>query len=215
MPEKEFATNMSTTALKIIACISMLIDHVGLVFFPGQLIFRLVGRLAFPLFCYCMTVGMVYTRSIRKYLTRLLLFAFISQLVYMFAFWPEFKTGEIARLNIFFTLFLSLLAVWAFKEKKYWLFVLAAALSVIFDFDYSAMGIVLMLIFYLCRNKVALGAALFVVSFIPYCYYNPLIAVITALLIFADIDIKISISKWFFYAFYPAHLLVIAILRNI
>ena len=215
MPEKEFATNMSTTALKIIACISMLVDHVGLVFFPGQLIFRLVGRLAFPLFCYCMTVGMVYTKNIKKYLMRLLVFAFVSQVIYIFAFYGELKTGEIAKLSVFFTLLLSLLAVWGFKEGKYWLFAVSVLLSLIFDVDYSAYGIVLVLLFYLCRNKPALGAALFVVSFMPYCFYNPLIAAITALLIFAQMDINIRISKWFFYAFYPAHLLVIAILRNI
>ena len=62
--------------------------------------------------------------------------------------------------TIFFTLFMSLLIVWEFKEKKYWLFVAGVLVMSFINFDYSTTGIILMMIFYLCRNKPALGAAL-------------------------------------------------------
>ena len=69
--------------------------------------------------------------------------------------------GQFTNWNIFFTLFLSLLAMWAFVERKYWLFALAFFVVSWWNFDYSGNGILLMLIFYLCRNKPGVGAALF------------------------------------------------------
>lgn len=50
-------TNLDTDFLKLIAIVSMLIDHIGSVFFPEVGGLRWIGRLAFPIFCYCMTVG--------------------------------------------------------------------------------------------------------------------------------------------------------------
>lgn len=71
-------TNLDTNLLKLIAIISMAVDHVGTVFFPEYPVFRWIGRLAFPIFCYCMTVGLLYTRDLKKYLLRLAAFAVIS-----------------------------------------------------------------------------------------------------------------------------------------
>lgn len=64
-------TNLDTDFLKLIAILSMVIDHVGTAFFPEYPAFRWAGRLAFPIFAYCLTVGLLYTRDIRKYLLRL------------------------------------------------------------------------------------------------------------------------------------------------
>ncbi|WP_278245531.1 TraX family protein [Hungatella hathewayi] len=52
----------------------MLLDHVGGAFFPQYPIFRWLGRLAFPIFCYCLTVGLLYTHDIKRYFGRLALF---------------------------------------------------------------------------------------------------------------------------------------------
>ena len=70
-------TNLDTDLLKLIAIAAMLIDHIGGAFFPEVGVFRWIGRLAFPIFCYCMTVGLLYTRDIKRYLGRLGLFALI------------------------------------------------------------------------------------------------------------------------------------------
>ena len=56
-------TNLDTNFLKLIAILCMVVDHVGTVFFPGYPAFRWVGRLAFPIFCYCLTVGLMYTHG--------------------------------------------------------------------------------------------------------------------------------------------------------
>jgi len=141
-------TNLDTNFLKLVAIISMFIDHVGAAFFPEYPVFRWLGRLAFPIFCYCMTVGMLYTSNIRRYLGRLGLFAVISQPFWILAFNPQDILGNLTNWNIFFTLFISLLAVWGFKEKKWWLFILAFLVISLWNFDYSSTGILLMLVFY-------------------------------------------------------------------
>lgn len=215
MQESEFKTNLNTDLLKIIACISMLIDHIGLAFFPEDQFFRLLGRPAFPIFCYCMTVGLHYTRSIKKYLIRLAVFALISQPFYMLAFYPEMNTWDGSQPNILFTLLVSLLALWGFKEKKYWLFVLTSLITLIPIFDYSVYGVVLMLIFYLCRNKPWFGALLFVTAYLPNMLGNLLVAVLTSLLIFAPMERRFKLHKWFFYVFYPGHLVLIGIIKQL
>lgn len=82
-------TNLDTDLLKLIAIVSMLIDHIGGAFFPTVGMFRWIGRLAFPIFCYCLTVGLLYTHDIKRYLGRLALFAVISQPFYVLATHPH------------------------------------------------------------------------------------------------------------------------------
>ena len=95
----------------------MLIDHIGSVFFPEVRVLRWIGRLAFPIFCYCMTVGLLYTHDIKKYLFRLGIFALISQPCYIFAFHPYDFWAQFTNWNIFFTLFLSLLAMYGWNAN--------------------------------------------------------------------------------------------------
>jgi len=58
---------LSGNMLKIIAALAMLCDHVGLLFFPSQDIFRIIGRLAFPIFAFMIAEGCKYTRNKAKY----------------------------------------------------------------------------------------------------------------------------------------------------
>lgn len=230
MNEPRLKTNLDTTFLKLIAILSMTIDHVGGAFFPQYPVFRWAGRLAFPIFCYCMTVGLLYTRDIRNYLTRLAVFALLSQPVYVLAFNADRFWEEFTSLNIFFTLFVSLLGLWSFREKKWWLFAAVVLALLCINFDYATTGLMLMLIFYLCRNRPHLGAALFVLSYLPAWWSGYLedpkslvigghaigfeiFSILAAPLIFLHTNTKIRISKWFFYAFYPAHLLAIFLVR--
>ena len=66
MDSEKLKTNLDTNFIKLVAIISMTFDHVGSVFFPEYPVFRWIGRIAFPLFCYCLTVGMLYTHDIKK-----------------------------------------------------------------------------------------------------------------------------------------------------
>ena len=91
------------------------------------------------------------------------------------------------------------------------------------NFDYSTTGIILMLIFYLCRNKPALGAALYFLSYLPAFWgdvQDPLALVVgghaisfEAFSLLALPLIYLKISKWLFYLIYPAHLLLIYLLQ--
>lgn len=227
-------TNLDTGLLKLAAVVSMLVDHIGGAFFPEAGVFRWAGRLAFPLFCYCMTVGLLYTRDIKRYLGRLAVFALVSQPFYVLAFHPRDWMTDMnwANWNIFFTLFLSLLAMYGFKERKWWLFLGALFTVSWWNFDYSGTGIQLMLIFFLCRNHPRAGAALYVLSYLPALWSgymeDPLclvlggfavdwtvFALLAAPLIFLPTRSGLRIPRWFFYAFYPAHLAVIALIQFI
>ena len=231
-PGPRLRTNLDTDFLKLVACISMAEDHVGGALFPEAAVFRWLGRPAFPLFCYCMTVGLLYTHDIRRYLGRLAIFAVVSQPFWILAFNADDILGNLTNWNIFFTLFLSLLGMYGVKERKWWLFALALFTVSWWNFDYSGGGIQLMLIFYLCRNRPGLGAALYVLSYLPsltngwaedplcltmggLCIDWSFFAVFAAPLIFCATHSRLKVSKWFFYAFYPAHLAVIALARNI
>lgn len=224
-------TNLDTNFLKLIAIISMVFDHVGSVFFPEYRAFRWIGRLAFPIFCYCMTIGLMYTHDVKKYLLRLAIFALVSQPFYVLAKNQNNIMENLTNWNIFFTLFISLLAMWGFRARKWWLFVAGVLVIGLFNFDYSLMGIELMLIFYLCRQKPLLGAGLYVLLYTPAVFFGSglddpnalilggqafgfeLFALLAMPLIFLNTKVKPRIPKWFFYGFYPAHLAVIALVR--
>ncbi|MCI8856499.1 MAG: fimbrial assembly protein [Clostridiaceae bacterium] len=223
--QPKLGTNLDTNFLKLIACLAMLIDHVGGALFPEVQAFRIIGRIAFPLFCYCMTVGLLYTHDIKRYLLRLGIFAIASQPFYILAFHPYDWRAELFNWNIFFTLFISLLAVWAFKERKWLIFAAAFFVICCWNFDYSANGIILMLIFYLCRNKPLLGLGLNVLFWLPCLFYGGELAIgtfsfdrqvfaaLSLPFIYGHTNVCPKIPKYIFYAFYPAHLAAIAFIR--
>ncbi len=230
--QPKLKTNLDTDFLKLIAIISMLIDHVGGNLFPQYPAFRWIGRLAFPIFAYCLTVGLLYTRDIKKYILRLSVFALISQPFYIFATHPWDWQAEWMNLNIFFTLVVSLVAMWGLHTQKWWLLVAMFLLASLVNFDYSSQGIILMLIFYFCRNKPAMGAGLYVLTWLPALWSgyleDPLSVVIgghainwtvfgllSVFPIFIPTHTGVKIPKWFFYGFYPAHLAVIGVIRVI
>ena len=179
-----------------------------------------------------MTVGLLYTHDIRRYLGRLAVFAAVSQPFWILAFHPDDILGNLTNWNIFFTLFLSLLAMWGFKERKWWLFLACVVVLALFNFDYGYGGVVLMLIFYLCRRHRAAGAALYVLDYLPALWGGSLedplalvvgghpvnwtiFALLALPLIYLPTKSGLRTPKWFFYVFYPAHLAVIAAVRSL
>lgn len=229
MQEQKLKTNLDTNFIKIIAVISMTIDHAGAVFFPEYPVFRWIGRIAFPLFCYCLTVGMLYTRDIKKYLLRLFIFALISQPFWILGFNAGDIFGNIFNLNIFFTLVVSLAAAWGFKEKKWWLFAAGALLLSFINFDYGITGLFLILVFYLCRNKPWLLAVIYTASYLPALIGDAssnlalkigghaidwtIFALLALPFILIHTNFRPKVSKWFFYIYYPAHLFVIFLIQ--
>ena len=70
--------NEDTNLLKLVALITMLTDHIGLVFFKDIQIFRMIGRLSFPLFAYSTFIGYYKTNNLKKYILRLLIIGIIT-----------------------------------------------------------------------------------------------------------------------------------------
>ena len=79
---KTVRTNQNSGLIRLLACLFMLIDHVGKMFFPHVPEMRLIGRMAFPLFAYGIAVGAVYTHNPLKYVKRIVLLALVSQPLY-------------------------------------------------------------------------------------------------------------------------------------
>lgn len=107
---------MSALTLKIIACIAMLLDHIGYalkITYP----YRIIGRIAFPIYAFLLTEGYVHTKNFKKYLTRLFIFALVSEIPFnLFTRNKLFDIGSSS--NIFFTLSLSLVLLYLLDEAK-------------------------------------------------------------------------------------------------
>lgn len=135
----------------MLAIVSMVLDHIGIFFFPEVLGLRLVGRLAFPLFAWGVASGAKYTSDVGKYLKRLLVFGVISQVPYYLVF-KEAGFQEI-QLNIFFTLAMGLLGiVWSRKYDRWWqqglVVGLIAGLAQWLGMEYGGYGVLVIVVFY-------------------------------------------------------------------
>lgn len=218
--------------IKLIAALTMLIDHIGCIFFPEVFSFRIVGRLSMPLFAYCIARGFYYSRqhgSVRKYLRNMLILALVSQL--------PFRLMIGSGLNIGFTWLASLLLL-AVGAKKYRTplprFVVpvvtgAAVLLLVWGgwlpVDYGIYGIATPLLFYalIKRNKESTMNYVLVLL-IGWAFYvlvqrgslAQLASVPSAFLLTVSkkYDGKVKLPKWAFYAFYPLHLAVLIAVRS-
>ncbi len=151
------AGNTATNTLKLIALLFMVIDHVGAVFFTlktGHYIpeMRMFGRIAFPLYAWCITVGAEYTRDIGKYLLRILIIGAIAQPVYAWAMHHEWY-----QFNIYATLFLGLIGIAGIKlnrfGSRYWMPLLAVMISLVVKVDYGFQGVLFIMFLYMCRER--------------------------------------------------------------
>ncbi|MGN1168213.1 MAG: TraX family protein [Lachnospiraceae bacterium] len=197
--------------LKCIAILTMMIDHIGAIFFPEYLIFRYIGRIAFPIFCFLLVEGFFYTRDIRKYLFRLGLFALISEIPYDLAF--RGVVLEFEKQNVFFTLFIGVMMMYALEQCSEWPVkivevILSMWFAVFLCTDYSFKGILLIAIYYFFRKykwlKLGLGAVWSLLWGEIQRY-----GIAATILLAAYNGERGRPVKYFFYVFYPLHLLVL------
>lgn len=202
--------------LKVIAIITMLIDHIGYVCFPEVEVLRVIGRLAFPIFAFFIAEGAYYTSNIRKYEMRLLLFALISEVPFDMAFYGEWCYLD--HQNVFFTLLAGLVIIDLQKNFNKIIssiaFVIIAVGCQLLHTDYGVYGVVLILMFYYLRDnqKIACGTT---AGFNFICNIGKIqcfSALSSVLLLFYNGQ-RGRKMRWIFYLFYPAHLTVLAILK--
>lgn len=190
----------------------MVIDHTGAILFPENMIFRYIGRIAFPIFCYLLVEGFYHTRNIPKYMMRLGIFALISEIPYDLAFRGNLLDFE--HQNVFFTLAIGV-GMMYFLEKcpeislKVIYVLLSMWLSVTLVTDYSYKGILLIAIYYFLRNhkieKIGLGALWNFIWNGAVQGYGAIASIFIALYN----GERGKGMKYFFYAFYPLHLLIL------
>ena len=222
---KEYHGFLNGFALKCIAMVTMLIDHTGMVLFPRYMIFRMIGRLAFPIYCFLLVEGAVHTSNWKKYLGRLFLFALISEIPFNLAVGGQLWYPKTQ--NVFFTLFLGLLAVLLLKApnvgRNRWLItgirvilvlvlVLAAGLA---RTDYGAGGVIFILVFYVFRSQLLLKSAAFAAAtaFLYGGIENYAILSLAPILCYNG-KRGPGALKYAFYVFYPAHLLLLYLLAT-
>ena len=232
---------LSGNTLKILAAVFMLCDHVGLMFFPGIIAFRIIGRLAFPIFAFMISEGARYTKNKLKYFLTIFVLAAICQVVYYF-----FDNGSLY-MCILVTFSLSILLIyalnvakWALLDKnspknKDALFMVVAfvmlvcgvfLLTRVLTIDYGFAGIMTPVFASLFDFRgidaperlkkldcipvrvisMAVGLALLAIQSVPVQYFA-LIA-IPLLLMYSEKRGKLKM-KYFFYLFYPLHLVAL------
>ena len=215
------------TMLKIIAMVSMVSDHVGDLFFPGVMWLRMIGRLAMPIFSFCIAEGYAHTRDKNRYLLRMGIFALISEVPFDLAF--EGKVG-FGHQNIMLTFFLSILALKIFdlirgeeprnigKTVLGTLAVLVmAGLALLLRADYTIFAVIAVFLFYVLRNRHPLvrsgvGVAFLALTRTMGYYCTTGFSLIPLLLYNGKRGRGL---KWLFYAFYPGHLLVLFVLKKL
>lgn len=223
-----FALNRNK--LKYIAITAMLLDHIGMVFSgyffqstPATIIytiFRFLGRLTAPIMCYFLAQGFIHTHSKKQYALRLAIFALISQVPYALAHKHSILSLDF---NMLFVLFISfiMLCIWETRLAPFPKFLLLLLLLAASAFcDWGLVGPLFVLFFYLFRENrrnmiISYCILILVVCLMGIIFYREywhlgLFLFIPVLFLYnGEPGSRAAFHKWFFYLFYPVHLLVL------
>ncbi len=209
---------LSVFDLKCIAVATMLIDHIGAFLYTDQVWMRYIGRLAFPIYCFLLVEGYYHTRDVRKYIGRLALFALISEVPFDLALagQPVYMEHQ----NVFFTLTLGLTCICVLDRltSKWLALGIVAGIWLLTGYvirpDYSIGGLIMIFFFYRFRSQWLYR--LLSVAAINCLYYGPIQWAGTAALLPIHFynGKKGPSAKYFFYAFYPVHLLLLYLIRR-
>jgi hypothetical protein len=228
---------LSGSTLKIIAIVTMLIDHIGLCIWLrlpdlGYLVpevmdrdkwwdiyiaLRQIGRTAFPLFCFLLVEGFMHSKSRLKYALRLFAFCWISQAPFYYA---SLGLTEPMKFNVFFTLFIGFMAIWGMEGARrlwykphlflpFWVLIAAGSAYLAFqlDTDYRHWGVLLIVAFYALHEWRVVA----LVAGYVLLYWEPFCfpAFILAWFYNGKRGLKL---KYVFYIFYPVHFVVLYVI---
>ncbi|MCR5403015.1 MAG: conjugal transfer protein TraX [Butyrivibrio sp.] len=255
---------LNGNCLKLIACLTMLIDHAtagimipaarnGLL--PDDIpyttlnlyyrILRGIGRVAFPIFCFLLVEGFIHTKNRLRYALGLLIFGFISEPFYDVTFFAEkeefnlniFEVLSANRgilfdhCNVYFTLFIGLIVIWAIEKSFYlykelqlpiWLSYVFSCCAIatgiviaeLLHTDYHGFGVALIVVLYVLRYIVPLN--LFA-GYMSICTLSTEYLAFTGFLLLLLYNGKrgraLGRMKYAFYIFYPLHIYLIYLIR--
>lgn len=233
---------LSANALKYIAIAAMLIDHIALCFVDtysvlGQ-IMHVIGRTTAPIMCFFISEGYHHTRNVKRYLLRLGICALISRVPFVFM-----ETGQLFiyihelgfqyfyMQSVIFTFFLGLLALVVIHSKKLNIWIKALLLTIIFLLSFIGDWLFLAVVWIIIFDKyhgdiknqllyfaisaiimVSLFMALMSVSEMLF-QYGVLLAAIPLYFYNGKRGGGGSFNKWFFYIFYPLHMVILGIIK--
>jgi hypothetical protein len=222
---------MNRLTLKIIAITTMLLDHIALIFFASDgwlyFVFRGLGRIAFVLFAYLLAEGFHHTKSIKNYLLRIGITTLIIELG-LLGYYFISKENMLLNFNIFWTLLFGLFGLYLIGRKEVYLRILVIPLIIVAEllqFSYGAYGVLMIVLFGLYQNRLTSFFHLIFLNLLfidwplfelfnisemakyPYLQWFSILAFIPIFLYNKQLG-KYQL-KWFFYLFYPAHLLIL------
>lgn len=199
--------------------ITMLIDHIGAVFYPQVGELRIIGRIAFPIYAFAVYIGYKHTRNVQKYIWRLFWIAVISQLPFMVAF-NHFS------LNVVWTLWSALLVLLVLDKLPVRLLgipivIVAGLVMEMTHMDYGMYGLLLVLLFRYFQGPVLVMAHLLLNVLYIYLHsssiqmYSVIATAGIAMAQYYNAGFRLKGPRWIWRYFYPAHLAVIALIRLI
>jgi len=198
--------------LQFIAMLTMLVDHLGVVFFPKAEILRIIGRIAFPLYSWFLVQGYYKTSNRKKYVWRLFLIALLAQIPFTLAL----QSWE---LNVIFTLLLAFLTLYVLDLHieeifKTGLIIFISMISLVVPMDYGLYGILLIIIFRYSDRKrmVTYHMLLNTMYLIVYGvgYWIQLFSIIgTFIIVYRNAFISLPSNRWLYRSFYPGHLAIL------
>ncbi len=231
---------LNVNHLKMIAIIAMTIDHIGDLVYPGfptepaAIILHIVGRLTAPIMWFFVSEGYHYTHNVKKYMLRMGIFAVISHFAYCFAFGINmipFSTGIFNQTSVMYPLFIAVVVMWMQDNElpmKNWVKNVLVVLLVLsaFPADWSSIAVFAIIGMHKYRGNLKKQMAVMllcvtVYSAVSFFFVSKSYALVQfgVLLVYPLLKQyngkkgSAKWMKWFFYLYYPLHLVVVGILR--
>lgn len=231
---------MNGNHLKLIAIVAMTIDHFSDLIYPNfpaepiSIILHIIGRLTAPIMWFFISEGYHYTHNVKKYIIRLGGVAIISHFAYCFAFGINpipFSTGVFNQTSVMYPLFMAVLVMWLEDTDIHisrWVrhIIIFVLIWSAFPADWSCIAVLAIIAMY--RNRGNLNKQMFkmmiwvsLYAIVSFIFVNKVYGIIQLFVILVYPLLqqyngergKIKWTKWLFYIYYPAHLIVIGILR--
>lgn len=217
---------MNVFSLKILALTSMIIDHYGAIFHSSVDIYRIIGRIAFPIYSFLLVEGYIHTKNIKKYAMRLFIFALISEIPFDLAFYNELS---FTHQNIFFTLFIGLVIMYfldnheKYNLNKTLILALGTFVAAFLSVDYNIIGIIYILSFYYTKDLkkpqrlYKVGIILFIANLMTFYFKQQFSLLALPFLYFytGELGPKNKFLQMIFYIAYPLHLLIFYLIKTI
>lgn len=214
---------LTNNQLKMIAVVSMTVDHIGHILFPQILWLRMIGRLAFPIFAYMIAQGCQHTRSMGKYFASMAGTALLCQLV-------MYGMADSLYQTVLVTFSMSIGFCWLLQKLKKEQSFLWALMTVLgcagvyvvcnvlpevlwhtdYSVDYGLVGVLIPVTVYLAGTKtrqlVVLALGLVALALDPYVWEGQWLALLSVILLaFYNGQRGKWKLKWFFYLYFPLH----------